>query len=136
MHSMPHAQLLWQRRRMITPQCNEHEWGEGQHCGGRRDANVIRVRRLHKKTRKEDLRKFAEPFGEIASIHVWYGFGQGIIEMEMEQAASALLAAFQDSTAMVRGKEVSLSLGIAARADQLFRHSPANPVCEYLAVAH
>ena len=91
------------------------------------DPHVVQVRRLHKKTSKEDLQAFAAPFGAVARINIFYGWGQGIVEMENAGAAAALLAAYADAPPRVRGKEVVLSSGVAARADQIFKQSPANP---------
>ena len=99
--------------------------------GGRRceelNPRVVVVRKLHKKTSKDELAAFAAPFGGVTSINMWYGFGKGIIEMESEAAAAAIFAAYREVAARVRGKEVTLSSGVAARADQLYKQSPSNP---------
>ena len=90
--------------------------------------NVVHIRRLHKKTSKEDLRVFAETFGPVTRINVWYGFGTGIIEMANASDAALLLASFSDvEPAVVRGKVVAIGLGVAARDDQILKQSPANP---------
>ena len=34
---------------------------------------MVQVRRLHKKTSKEDLRAFAETFGGVERVNIFYG---------------------------------------------------------------
>ena len=51
------------------------------------DPKVIQVKRLHKKTSKDDLRALAEQFGAITNISLWYGFGTGLIEMQDAQVS-------------------------------------------------
>jgi len=40
------------------------------------DDRVVVLRKLHKKTTKEEIKAFAAPFGPVVSINVWYGWGQ------------------------------------------------------------
>ena len=56
------------------------------------DPKVIQVKRLHKKTSKDDLRALAEQFGAITNISLWYGFGTGLIEMQDAQVVESLLS--------------------------------------------
>ena len=100
--------------------------GDGDSAVGA-DARVVVLRKLHKKTTKEELQAFASQFGPVVSINVWYGWGQAIIELN-EEGAAALLTACRDTPAQIRGKLVVVRAGVAARADQLYKQSPANPI--------
>jgi len=88
---------------------------------------AVHVRRMHKKTTKQELVAFGQKFGNVKSVNVWYGFGQGVIEYFSTSEAAAAVAAQKDSVPLVRGKEVELGFGIPLTNKQRFKEDIRNP---------